>query len=702
MSNVSTWLEDGMRHYAAGDPARALESWYRILEVEPQHAAALQYVAFVREALHLGPAAPPEPAAAAVPAAPPSPKLAPSGVAAHSPANDPPEPVAPPDVVAAASAPVAEVADVLVSVAEAAPPELATPVVAEVAVVVVEAVAATEAVAAPLLADAMVPAPELAAPVVVPPEIVPVVAEAVVASPELSGHVVAAPAERVASVVAGSLVPPELVGEIVLSPTELAAAAPVLAAPGLTPAAAVDNDTGSSTSTPDAPWTPPSSFIDASPSPTDAWNAARSWSTPAGSAPGADPLEARSTTAKASALTLLPPVASLDASWGDLAMSPLPPSAPPERAPPPRPLPPAGADLFDVDIEVAEIGRILIPMTPGPRLEERGVRTSRRFGEDFDEAPAMSALPEVRAPGAPPPSSLTSSPLLSEVSVADVPTAPGSPAAETVPSASTTQTAAAAVDVKASALLELVVPTPPSPPRPPDVVPASPPASTSGAPWALLAAPGALQIPSSPMVAAGASVADDAGASPWDSHAGPAVSFEIDNVNPRASAFESLLKRASGGSVPPVEIARPLDSGLSGPVLSRAQRALDVPVDECTALMTGARELFELGDFSGSLELVEKVLKKQPQHEGARAYLKRNEQTLLKMYESKLGDMHKVPRQLVPPDEVIWMNMHHRAGFILSQVDGSLSYDDILEVSGMDRFDTVRIIADLVGNGIIG
>lgn len=118
--------------------------------------------------------------------------------------------------------------------------------------------------------------------------------------------------------------------------------------------------------------------------------------------------------------------------------------------------------------------------------------------------------------------------------------------------------------------------------------------------------------------------------------------------------------------------------------------------------MTGARELFELGDFSGSLELVEKVLKKQPQHEGARAYLKRNEATLLKMYESKLGDMHRIPRQLVPPDEVIWMNMHHRAGFILSQVDGSLSYDDLLAVSGMDRFDTVRIIADLIGNGIIG
>jgi hypothetical protein len=75
---------------------------------------------------------------------------------------------------------------------------------------------------------------------------------------------------------------------------------------------------------------------------------------------------------------------------------------------------------------------------------------------------------------------------------------------------------------------------------------------------------------------------------------------------------------------------------------------------------------------------------------------------MLAMYESKLGGLDRTPRVLISSEEVIWLSLNHRAGFILSQVDGSLSYDDILEVSGMDRFDTVRIIADLVGNGIIG
>jgi hypothetical protein len=175
-----------------------------------------------------------------------------------------------------------------------------------------------------------------------------------------------------------------------------------------------------------------------------------------------------------------------------------------------------------------------------------------------------------------------------------------------------------------------------------------------------------------------------AGASPWDGDAGPATTLDLD---------AKPIPRTSTPAPGPANALPPA---------TPAATAAAAAVDELDALMTGARELFALGDFSGSLDLVEKVLQREPAHEGARAYLKRNETTLLKMYESKLGQLGSVPSQLVPPDEVIWLNMHHRAGFILSQVDGMLSYEDLLDVSGMDRFDTVRILADLVQNGIIG
>ena len=189
-----------------------------------------------------------------------------------------------------------------------------------------------------------------------------------------------------------------------------------------------------------------------------------------------------------------------------------------------------------------------------------------------------------------------------------------------------------------------------------------------------------------------------AASSPWDDVNGPAQPLDLDVSTRPPSSFDTLLRAATSSTAPTaaaVDIVEDMTR-------SMAVATVRVPIDENESLMTGARELFDLGDFSGSLELVEKVLRSNGQHEGALAYLKRNETTLLRMYESKIGDMARVPRPLVPPDEVIWMNMHHRAGFILSQIDGTLSYEDLLEVSGMDRFDTVRIVADLVTAGIIG
>ncbi len=117
--------------------------------------------------------------------------------------------------------------------------------------------------------------------------------------------------------------------------------------------------------------------------------------------------------------------------------------------------------------------------------------------------------------------------------------------------------------------------------------------------------------------------------------------------------------------------------------------------------MEGARELFALGDFSGSLEMIEKILKIDPSHEEAREYLKQNEATLIAMYESKLGPPHAVPRLAIKPEEVMWLNLDHRAGFLLAQIDGTVSYEDLFALSGLPRLDTARILAMLLQENVI-
>lgn len=118
-------------------------------------------------------------------------------------------------------------------------------------------------------------------------------------------------------------------------------------------------------------------------------------------------------------------------------------------------------------------------------------------------------------------------------------------------------------------------------------------------------------------------------------------------------------------------------------------------------LVRDAKARLEFDDHSGAMELVLKALALDPQSQELRALKERSERTLTAMYESKIGNMSAKPRVLLKDDEVIWLNLDHRAGFVLAQIDGSVSFEDIFSVSGMSHFDTARILAQLIDEGVI-
>jgi hypothetical protein len=117
--------------------------------------------------------------------------------------------------------------------------------------------------------------------------------------------------------------------------------------------------------------------------------------------------------------------------------------------------------------------------------------------------------------------------------------------------------------------------------------------------------------------------------------------------------------------------------------------------------MQAARELHALGDFSGSLELIEKILQLDGEHAEAREYLRHNEATLVAMYESKLGALSRIPRLAIKPEEIMWLNLDHRAGFLLAQIDGAVDFESLFALSGLPRLDTARILATLMQEGVI-
>lgn len=114
------------------------------------------------------------------------------------------------------------------------------------------------------------------------------------------------------------------------------------------------------------------------------------------------------------------------------------------------------------------------------------------------------------------------------------------------------------------------------------------------------------------------------------------------------------------------------------------------------------KERFAMGDFSGALSLAERILREQPRDDEALMMAKRCRDVLVDMYSSRLSGLHRVPVIVMGPDQIRWLSLDHRAGFLLSMVDGISSIDDLLDVSSMQRVDALRILCELLEQKVIG
>lgn len=194
---------------------------------------------------------------------------------------------------------------------------------------------------------------------------------------------------------------------------------------------------------------------------------------------------------------------------------------------------------------------------------------------------------------------------------------------------------------------------------------------------------------------------------PWDE--GPAETSHVTLIEDNDDAVAELtplpmLDRAPlfqmpGTPPPPVSASNPRTT--SGDV-PRATPTPQAPTDEPAQLFERARSRFLLHDFDGALELLEKIPPHHAVYEQAKDVLAETRSRLDHIYSTKIGSLDAAPRVLLSGDQLIWLNLNHRAGFILSQIDGGVTYDDLISLSGMPRLDTLRILCTLLQEGVIG
>jgi hypothetical protein len=190
--------------------------------------------------------------------------------------------------------------------------------------------------------------------------------------------------------------------------------------------------------------------------------------------------------------------------------------------------------------------------------------------------------------------------------------------------------------------------------------------------------------------------ADEPGSSP--------ASPKSANEPPRGPPSILSMANARAPSAPSAPPARSLSpSSIEAAVLGAiesspppeiTERTIDDPVAEM-------RGRFSLGDYTGALEMAELLLAEEPGNLEA-AECGENCRTVLEgMYAARLGPLDRVPLVVVPRAQMRWLSIDHRAGFVLSLIDGSSSIEMILDVSGMPKLDALRILHELVQQKIV-
>lgn len=113
------------------------------------------------------------------------------------------------------------------------------------------------------------------------------------------------------------------------------------------------------------------------------------------------------------------------------------------------------------------------------------------------------------------------------------------------------------------------------------------------------------------------------------------------------------------------------------------------------------QERYALGDFTRALELAEAILQKHPDDTTTRRYAQNCRDVLTQMFAARIGPLDQVMSVVISPQEVQWLSLDHRAGFLLSLVDGQSTVDEILDISGMSRLDALKIIHQLVEQQVV-
>jgi len=120
-----------------------------------------------------------------------------------------------------------------------------------------------------------------------------------------------------------------------------------------------------------------------------------------------------------------------------------------------------------------------------------------------------------------------------------------------------------------------------------------------------------------------------------------------------------------------------------------------------TALLDRAAEWGKGAELERAVTAVDLALSEDPNSALSQKLIHRNRDAIMNAFQGFLGDLQRTPALARPLHELGSAPISPRAAFLLSRVDGTLSLDEILDVSGMPRLEAYRYLCQLFLRGIL-
>jgi tetratricopeptide (TPR) repeat protein len=119
------------------------------------------------------------------------------------------------------------------------------------------------------------------------------------------------------------------------------------------------------------------------------------------------------------------------------------------------------------------------------------------------------------------------------------------------------------------------------------------------------------------------------------------------------------------------------------------------------ALFERAIAFNNAGDSEKALIATDLALDEDPTSALAQKLIHRNRDAAMQVFQNYLGDLERQPALAKPLHELSSAPISPRAAFLLSRIDGTLTVDEILDVSGMPRLEAYRYLCQLFLRGIL-